>query len=103
MAEPIIVWGSGAIGGTIGAYLVRAGHAVIFVDVEEAHVAAIATGKLRIEGPIDQLTVGGPACTPAGLTGQYRTVLMAVKAHVTREVAEQIARHLAPDGGVVSL
>ena len=103
MAEPVIIWGSGAIGGTIGAYLVRAGHSVIFVDVEEAHVAAIATGNLRIEGPIDQFTLGGPACTPAGLTGRYRTILMAVKAHVTREVAEQIAPHLAEDGGVVSL
>ena len=41
-AEPILVWGAGAIGGTIGAALVRARHAVVFVDIEADHVAAIA-------------------------------------------------------------
>src|SRR3954453_20172826 len=41
MAEPILIWGAGAIGGTAGAYLVRAGHAVHFVDVVADHVAAI--------------------------------------------------------------
>ena len=33
MAEPVVIWGSGAIGGTIGAYLRRAGRDVLFVDV----------------------------------------------------------------------
>ena len=30
---PILIWGAGAIGGTIGAALVRARHAVVFVDI----------------------------------------------------------------------
>ena len=55
---PILVWGVGAIGGTIGAALVRARHAVVFVDIEKDHVAAIADPArgLVIEGPVDPHT-----------------------------------------------
>lgn len=45
MSESVIVWGRGAIGGTIGAYLRRAGHEVLFVDVVPEHVEAIAAGR----------------------------------------------------------
>ena len=36
--EEIVIWGAGAIGGTIGAYLVRAGEEVLFVDNAAARV-----------------------------------------------------------------
>ncbi|MCX7373452.1 MAG: hypothetical protein NTW56_13635 [Alphaproteobacteria bacterium] len=36
----ILIWGAGAIGSTVGAYLARAGHDVLLVDVDAAHVAA---------------------------------------------------------------
>ena len=39
---PILIWGAGAIGGTIGAYLIRAGVPVRFVDVDADHVAALS-------------------------------------------------------------
>jgi len=29
-----LIWGAGAIGGTLGAYLARAGHDITFVDVD---------------------------------------------------------------------
>ena len=32
MSEPILIWGAGAIGGTLGAAFIRAGHEVVFVD-----------------------------------------------------------------------
>ena len=37
----ILIWGAGAIGGVIGAYLVRAGHEITFVDRAAAHVDAV--------------------------------------------------------------
>ena len=37
----IVIWGAGAIGGSIGAALADAGHAVLFVDRAADHVAAI--------------------------------------------------------------
>ena len=41
MAERILIWGAGAIGGSVGAWLRRAGHDITFVDVVPEHVAAI--------------------------------------------------------------
>ena len=31
--KPILVWGAGAIGGTMAAYWARAGHSVLLVDI----------------------------------------------------------------------
>jgi 2-dehydropantoate 2-reductase len=103
MAEdPILIWGAGAIGGTIGAFLARAGHPVVFVDVEPDHVAAIAAGQLRVRGPVAEFTAGAPAFTPDRLEGRFRRVILAVKAHHTDAATRQIAPHLAEDGYVVS-
>ena len=52
-----LIWGGGAIGGTLGAYLARAGHDITLVDVVEEHVRAIDRSGLRITGPIGELTV----------------------------------------------
>jgi 2-dehydropantoate 2-reductase len=102
MAEPIVIWGSGAIGGTIGAWLRRAGREVLFVDVVPAHVAEIAAGRLRIEGPVDQFTTGGPAVTPDEMSGKHRLLLLAVKAHHTESATRALLPFLAEDGAVVS-
>ena len=37
----ILIWGAGAIGGTLGAYLARAGEDVLLVDIVEPHVEAM--------------------------------------------------------------
>lgn len=100
--DPILIWGAGAIGGTIGAFLRRAGHAVTFVDIAEDHIAAIAAERLHIRGPVADFTTGGPSFTPASLVGQFRRVILAVKAHHTAEAARALAPHLAEDGYVVS-
>ena len=102
MAEPVVIWGSGAIGGTIGAYLRRAGRDVLFVDVVPEHVREIAAGRLHIEGPVDQFTTGGPAVMPDAVTGQHKLILLAVKAHHTLEATRALAPFLAADGAVVS-
>ncbi|WP_419898900.1 ketopantoate reductase family protein [Roseomonas sp. USHLN139] len=106
MAEPItdsiIIWGAGAIGGTIGAHLARAGHDVVFVDVVEEHVAAINAEGLTIEGPVAAFTVPARAVTPAQLTGRHRLILLAVKAHHTEAATRALLPHLAEDGAVVS-
>lgn len=102
MEEPTVVWGAGAIGGTIGAHLVRAGRPVLFVDVVPEHVAAIAAGRLRIEGPVAEFTVGAPAVTPDRMSGRHRLILLAVKAHHTEQATRMLAPFLAEDGAVVS-
>ena len=99
----LLIWGAGAIGGTIGAYLARAGHDVVFVDVVEEHVAAINERGLSITGPIDQFTVNAQAYNPESLAGEYETVLLCVKAQDTRAAAKSIAPYLSADGYIVSV
>lgn len=102
MAEPVVIWGSGAIGGTIGACLRRAGHEVLFVDVVPEHVEAIAAGRLHIEGPVVDFTIGGPALLPEQVQGQHKLIILAVKAHHTEAATRALLPHLAEDGAVVS-
>ncbi|MFC0408464.1 ketopantoate reductase family protein [Roseomonas elaeocarpi] len=102
MDERIVIWGAGAIGGTIGAFLRRAGHDVLFVDLVPEHVAAIREGRLHIEGPVADFTTGGEAALPEDVRGTHRLILLAVKAHHTEAATRALLPHLAPDGAVVS-
>ena len=102
MAEPVVIWGAGAIGGTIGAFLARSGREVLFVDIVPEHVEAIAAGRLAIEGPVAQFATGAPALTPERMRGRHRLVLLAVKAHHTEAATRALAPFLAEDGAVVS-
>ena len=103
MTTPLLIWGAGAIGGTIGAYLVRAGHEVTFIDIVEEHVAAIAATGLEIEGPVDEFRVTAPAFTPDDLSGRYERVLLCVKGQHTDDAARSLAPFLADDGYAVSV
>jgi 2-dehydropantoate 2-reductase len=102
MSPPLLIWGAGAIGGTIGAALIRAGEDVLFVDRAAEHVAAINANGLAITGPIEAYRVPAKAMTPAEVTGIYERIVLGVKAHDTMGAAEQLAPHLAADGYVVS-
>lgn len=100
--DPIVIWGAGAIGGTIGAYWARAGIDVLLVDREEEHVNACQRSGLSIEGPVDTFKVLVPATTPQRLQGQFTRIVLAVKAHHTAEALEALAPHLAEEGYVLS-
>jgi 2-dehydropantoate 2-reductase len=98
----LLVWGAGAIGGTIGAHLARAGHDVTFVDRAEDHVAAINRAGLRIEGPLARFVSRVPAFIPEDLVSEFEHVVLAVKAQDTADATRALAPHLRMDGYVAS-
>ncbi|HEY8785517.1 MAG TPA: 2-dehydropantoate 2-reductase [Candidatus Limnocylindria bacterium] len=98
----LLVWGAGAIGGTLGAHLARAGHDVTFVDRAPEHVDAINRAGLRIEGPLAQFVSRAPACTPDQLRGEFEHIVLAVKAQDTEGATRELTPHLASNGYVVS-
>ena len=102
MSGPILIWGAGAIGGTLGAYLARAGEDVVMVDVVEDHIRAMNAVGLSIEGPVEVFRQKLKAAMPAEVTGTYDRIILAVKAHHTEAAAKALAPHLAADGVVVS-
>jgi 2-dehydropantoate 2-reductase len=101
-ADPLVVWGGGAIGGTIAAYWARAGTPVLLVDIVKEHVEACRTSGLSIEGKIDNYTQKLPAATPAELKGSYSRIVLAVKAQATAEAVKSLLPHLSPDGFILS-
>ena len=102
MSSPILIWGAGAIGGTLGAALARQGHDVVFVDNASDHVAAINRSGLRITGPLFEDVVRAPAYEPDAVEGKFRRAFLCVKALHTRQAAEALEPLLADDGYVVS-
>jgi 2-dehydropantoate 2-reductase len=98
-----VVVGAGAIGGTVGAHLARAGHSVLFCDTDPEHVAAINANGLAIEGPVETFTVEASAVAPDELPDDLHAVLLAVKSQHTDSALDAVAPRLAPDGFVVSL
>jgi len=100
----LLIWGAGAIGGTIGAYLARAGHDVTVVDTVGEHVDAINRKGLHITGPIADFTQRMPAFRPESLSGRgtWDTIMLATKAHHTETAVRTLRPHLDNDGCVVS-
>lgn len=102
MSDPILVWGAGAIGGSLGAAFIRAGEQVVFADAAVDHVAAINEKGLTITGPVAPHHVEARAFRPGEVSGTYRCCILAVKAHHTADAIAALAPHVAPDGFVVS-
>jgi 2-dehydropantoate 2-reductase len=98
----LTIIGAGAIGGTIGAHLIRDGHDVLLCDKDTGHVDAINRCGLSIEGPVENFTVAARAVTPGGLPGSLGRVAIAVKSHHTARAAALLPGRLAPQGYVVS-
>jgi 2-dehydropantoate 2-reductase len=99
----VTVYGAGAIGGTTGAALARAGHDVLLVDSYLPHVEAINAQGLTIERDGQTTTTRVRAVAPADLGRDLTLVLLAVKSHHTAEALGEITPRLAPTGIIVSL
>jgi 2-dehydropantoate 2-reductase len=99
----ILVWGAGAIGGTMGAYLARAGHDITFVDSVDEHVAAINRDGIKITGPVAEFTQRVPAFTPGTLVGAWDTVMLCTKAHHTEQATRAIVPFLYDHSCVISV
>jgi len=98
----LLIWGAGAIGGTIGAHLARAGHDVTLVDQAADHVDAINRKGLTITGPVEGFHVRVPAFTPDTISGAWNTVFLSVKAHHTEGALFALLPHLTGGGAVIS-
>jgi 2-dehydropantoate 2-reductase len=98
------VIGAGAIGGTVGAHLARAGHDVLFCDADVDHVVTMNRDGLHVTGPVNDFVVPANAVTPDQLPDTLGgTVLLAVKSQHTTSAVEALRGRLAPDAVVVSL
>lgn len=105
MSVPVLIWGAGAVGGSIGAALVRSGHNVTFVDLDRAHVAALRDPDHGLVVQDESGTFRSPvrALTPDEVKGVWGQILLCVKAQHTLAAARAAKPHLTSDGWIVSL
>ena len=101
--DTALIWGAGAIGSTIGAYLARAGIPMKLVDLVADHVHAMNAHGPTIKRPVYTFTTPVDAAMPERLTGTFIKVLLCVKGPDTASAAEALLPHLAEDGCVVSV
>jgi len=87
----------------IGAYMVRAGEDVEFVDTASDHVAKMKQDGLTIEAFDATFTVPVKALSPSELQGPLDVMLLAVKGQHTEAAMKEIIPHLTEDSCVVSV
>jgi 2-dehydropantoate 2-reductase len=75
----VVVWGAGAIGGVIGAWMARSGVDVLLVDRDPEHVAAIQRDGLLVDGVREPLRVRVPCVGPEDAPERVDLVFLAVK------------------------
>ena len=99
---PVLIWGAGAVGGTIGAALSRAGIRVQMVDVNIEHCQACSEIGLKITGPVETYLQRVPCVTPKNLTGTFNRIILAVKGPSTANAVNDLVKHLPDNGYVLS-
>src|SRR2546423_15472304 len=97
----ICIYGAGAVGGLVAAWLARSGHDVSVV-ARGAHLEAIRRAGLRVrsDGKVESYAVH--ADSDPGQLGPQDYVLVTVKAQSLTQVADTIAPLLSADTSIVT-
>jgi len=104
MTKRIAILGVGAIGGTIGAYLIRGGYDVILIDQWAAHVEKIRKNGLKLTDAEGEFTVPAKAFHLSdvnSLREQFDIVYLSVKSYDTRWSTYLIEPYLKPTGFIL--
>src|SRR5579872_732791 len=111
MGKRIAVVGAGAVGGYVGAHLVRAGADVTLIDPWPEHIETIRARGLEVDGMTEEERFTVASAKTMHLTEVQNLskqkpidiAFIAVKSYDTEWATMMIRPYLAPDGYVVSL
>lgn len=100
----IVVTGAGSMGSMFGGLMSRAGHDVTLVDVNAAHMAAVANDGLTLQFPDGHTEVVRPhATTDPSTLRDVSLVIVLTKSFATRDAAAAIRHALRDDAVVVTV
>jgi 2-dehydropantoate 2-reductase len=99
----IAVVGAGAMGSVYAGLLADAGNEVWAIDVWEAHVEAIKSNGLRVEGASGDRTVRLNAATDPRAAGPCDLVIVATKAAQVADAAQSIEPLIADDTLILTI
>ena len=106
MSEKIAIMGPGAVGSYVGAFLVREGYDITFIDMWPEHVETMRARGLRASGSQGDFTVPVNAMhlTDAqGITEMFDFAFITVKSYDTEWATHFIKRYVKPEGFFVSI
>ncbi len=106
MADKIAIMGPGAVGSYVGAYLVREGEDVTFIDIWPEHVEVMKTKGLHATDTLGEFTVPVKAMhlTEAlNIHEMFDIAFITVKSYDTEWATHFIKRYVKPEGFFVSI
>lgn len=96
------IYGAGAMGTVLGAYLARAGIPIELVSRNRGHVSGLKSNGAHVIGKID-FVQPVTAFLPEEIEGKYDLILLMTKQQDNRSVIQSLLPHLSEDGLVCTL
>ncbi len=96
------IYGAGAMGTVLGAYIAKAGVQIDLVNHNRSHVAALNLGGAQVVGTV-QFTVPVNAILPEEMFGRYDVIFLMTKQRRNAEVLEFIGPHLSDEGVICTM
>ena len=93
------IYGVGAMGTVLGAYIARAGKPIDLINRNEKHVAALQKNGATVCGTV-QFTQPVHALLPTQMEGKYDIILLMTKQRQNAEIAAFLKPFLADDGAL---
>lgn len=91
------IYGAGAMGTVLGAYITRAGGKIDLISRNKEHIAALKSSGAHICGKAD-FTVPVSALLPEEMEGRYDVILLMTKQRHNAEILRFLLPYLAEDG-----
>lgn len=102
MTDKILIYGAGAMGTTLGAFLARAGANPLLVTRNISHVEALNADGARICGGANFIQKVR-ACTPAELSGKYDVIFLMTKQRKNPEICRFLRDYISENGVVCTM
>lgn len=97
-----MIYGAGAMGTILGAYLSRAGVDVLLVSRNIGHVEALNKNGAKVVGK-DNFTARVKAVTPDKITDFYDCIFLMTKQHGNDNLPTELLKYLSEDGVICTL
>ena len=96
------IYGAGAMGTVLGAYITRAGGQIDLITRNIPHVTALREYGAKIGGTVD-FTVPVTALTPDDMTGEYDIIFLMTKQRDNASICEFLKGYLKEDGAICTM
>ena len=93
------IYGAGAMGTVLGAFIARAGRSIDLINRNERHITAMKEKGAAVCGAV-QFTQSVHALLPSEMEGKYDVILLMTKQRQNAEIAAFLKPFLAEDGAL---